>query len=1040
MKADIILVASLSIATLFSCQRVYENVVLECEPNVHTLSVRFPEMTDQNGTKVSLATTGKTQWEVGDKLVIFGQPSSEDATKRVVHEIVAGDITDPEVAVFDVDLSGLTPENASDNNEFAHRFNVIYPYTEGQQYYYSTGKYNYGRARFQNTNQLLLAGYVSDNLSFIELSPVTAAITFSVSGEFDSYIFSGKDGDEVVGYSDLAVEMNSTSAPKYRQKYNEGGTSGPLTSISGSVNGDGTAINHIFLPVNAQRSGSSPSYTYDTESARLANVLYLPNGFTIKFLQGGVIKKYISSSAPLVMEPGHMINLGLLPAEKIHDYVSPGHSSSIPIESAKSDLGAANGTANCYFINPADAITNEKGSIFKFEAVKGNSSETVDDIASVSVLWRTFNNATTPGDADVVKGADYDDTGAKTYIVFQLPDTHQPGNAVIAAKNSGGEILWSWHIWVPATTITSAAYNNIASATNIMDRNLGALVTATNATATKVALESIGLYYQWGRKDPFVGAKSFDQYPGSAKVAGTQWARVDNTSETITVATAIANPTSLYYQYHVSESDWLTESIDNLWDDEKTMYDPCPPGYKVPAYDSSKVLWQQSDEGWTFDFDNARFTHSSSTAVFPIAGLVDSYGGSISNPGSESFIWSSTKYKSGDNRAYAAYIRQSKTPKYYYPKYYKAVAGSVRCVSENQVDPLDEEAQRLARLGRTPIVSTYFTKNTPNAEFPTLADVRCFTHINVGPVRFVNKTTGDGGLEIPSPGATYMQQLAAYKQDYPELKLLLFIGGWGQNGDGFSEMAKDPDKRALFCSECLRLCDEYNFDGVDIDWEYPTYAATDGNHVNGADPADTENFTILMQELRETLGHNRLISYAASDSGYYINNAEVLQWVDYINVMTYSMGNPPYHNSPLYHSTLTKSRSGEESIEIFHNQGVPYNRMNYGLAFYGHADGTIYPSSMPYNKIVDALTTGYVDGKSVAGYNIRCWDNVGKNVYLGDGSGNMYASYEDTESLSYRVAFVKEKGMLGAFSWEYREDAQDGTLRKYVYNAFYPSE
>lgn len=95
---------------------------------------------------------------------------------------------------------------------------------------------------------------------------------------------------------------------------------------------------------------------------------------------------------------------------------------------------------------------------------------------------------------------------------------------------------------------------------------------------------------------------------------------------------------------------------------------------------------------------------------------------------------------------------------------------------------------------------------------------------------------------------------------------------------------------------------------------------------------------------------------------------------------------------------------------------------------------------MPYHKIVDALTTGYVDGNSVAGYNIRCWDDVGKNIYLGDGSGNMYASYEDTESLSYRVAFVKAKGMLGAFSWEYREDAHDGTLRKYVYNAFYPSE
>lgn len=351
-------------------------------------------------------------------------------------------------------------------------------------------------------------------------------------------------------------------------------------------------------------------------------------------------------------------------------------------------------------------------------------------------------------------------------------------------------------------------------------------------------------------------------------------------------------------------------------------------------------------------------------------------------------------------------------------------------------DPVDDEQARLARLGQTPIVAVYFTEYTPSSEFPTLEDVRCFTHINVGHARFVNKETGDGGLEIKSPGGDYMKRLAAYKSSYPELKLLLFIGGWGKNANGFSAMAKDPAKRQLFCSECVRICDEYNLDGVDIDWEYPTYAAEG----NGADPSDTENFTTLVKELRAALGTKRLISYAASDNGEYINHKEVLEWVDYINVMTYSMGDPPYHNSPLYRSSLTRKRSGAESIEIFHSKGVPYDRMNYGMAFYGHADGTVYPHSMQYYRIVEALETGKVDGKSVAGYNIRWWDDVGKNVYLGDADGKMYASYEDEESLSYRVAFVKSKGMLGAFAWEYREDAKDGTLRKALWQMMHTTE
>ena len=352
---------------------------------------------------------------------------------------------------------------------------------------------------------------------------------------------------------------------------------------------------------------------------------------------------------------------------------------------------------------------------------------------------------------------------------------------------------------------------------------------------------------------------------------------------------------------------------------------------------------------------------------------------------------------------------------------------------EPDPQPSDEDEERLARLGRTPIVAVYFTEYTKEAEFPTLEDVKCFTHINVGHGRFVNKDTGDGGIEIKAPGPSYIKRLAAYKKDYPELKILLMIGGWGKNADGFSMMARDPDKRRLFCDECVRICDEYGIDGIDLDWEYPTYAAEG----NGASPDDRRNFTTLVQEMREALGPGRLISYAASDSGKYIDNKGVLEWVDYINVMTYSMGNPPYHNSPLYRSRLTKSRSGEESIEIFHGQGVPYDRMNYGIGFYGHGDGTVYPSSVQYYMAREALEQGTAGGKSVAGYNIRHWDDVGKNCYLGDAAGTMYASYEDVESISCRIEFIKRKGLLGAFGWEYREDDSDGTLRHALYDGMY---
>ena len=87
-----------------------------------------------------------------------------------------------------------------------------------------------------------------------------------------------------------------------------------------------------------------------------------------------------------------------------------------------------------------------------------------------------------------------------------------------------------------------------------------------------------------------------------------------------------------------------------------------------------------------------------------------------------------------------------------------------------------------------------------------------------------------------------------------------------------------------------------------------------------------------------------------------------------------------------------------------------------------------------YTIAREALEKGKANGKSVAGYNIRWWDEQSKSCYLGDSDGVMYASYEDAESIGYRVAYLKSKGLLGAMIWEYREDDSSGTLRKALYD------
>ena len=357
------------------------------------------------------------------------------------------------------------------------------------------------------------------------------------------------------------------------------------------------------------------------------------------------------------------------------------------------------------------------------------------------------------------------------------------------------------------------------------------------------------------------------------------------------------------------------------------------------------------------------------------------------------------------------------------------------------VDPYEDivnNPERLARLGKTPIIEVYYTEYTKTSLFPSLEEVKNFTHINVGHVRFEDKDAGTG-IEIPAASIDLVKKFVKYKEEYPDLKVKLQMGGWGKNADGWSQMAGDPQKRKAFIDGCKAICEQYGVDGFDIDWEYPTYAAKDDGHVNGASPEDWGNFVTLFKEMREAMP-DKILSYAASDSGKYTDNEGVLPYIDYINVMTYDQGNPPYHNSSLYRSSITGSRCCAEAIEgIFHgNQHIPYQMMNFGLAFYGHGDGykasagNRYPSHVDYSKLEDIFFNNTCDGYDVKGVNYRIWDDVAKVPYLGDALGKMYASYEDIESLNAKVSYAKDHNMLGVMIWEYRHDNDEGTLRHAV--------
>ena len=333
----------------------------------------------------------------------------------------------------------------------------------------------------------------------------------------------------------------------------------------------------------------------------------------------------------------------------------------LPADESWKDSATALGTtetANSYIVTAAGA--------YKIPAVKGVIAEKVGTVASAALLWETCN-----GEAEVTANSVIEAVASDAdYIYFKTPDTLKPGNALIAAKDGEGVILWSWHIWIPATTIADVSEPTFYS-TALMDRNLGALEAVADAAA-KPDMCTFGLYYQWGRKDPM-----FTKNWGRSATLDIAYSGNSDAGVSVTTEESIKTPTTYYYSSVGGVYNWNSSEVETLWDDStspKTVYDPCPAGYRVPKYNEEYAMWKYNvADGWTSDKDNGWFKYG--TLTFPYAGYAS--GSSLSYSGIRSVIWSAT-YKDGE-RGWGIYIRSDKSPIYNYHSYYKPYLASVRC-------------------------------------------------------------------------------------------------------------------------------------------------------------------------------------------------------------------------------------------------------------------------------------------------------------------------------------------------------------------------
>ncbi|WP_249435837.1 glycosyl hydrolase family 18 protein [Paenibacillus sp. Marseille-Q4541] len=310
------------------------------------------------------------------------------------------------------------------------------------------------------------------------------------------------------------------------------------------------------------------------------------------------------------------------------------------------------------------------------------------------------------------------------------------------------------------------------------------------------------------------------------------------------------------------------------------------------------------------------------------------------------------------------------------------------------------------------------------------------------------------------PYAGNINQLNKLKKINSNLKTIISVGGWTWS-NRFSDVAATQATRETFANSAVDFLRKYNFDGVDLDWEYPVSGGLNGNSKR---PEDKQNYTLLLREIRTKLdaaekvdGKEYLVTIASGASATYAANTElgkIAEIVDWINIMTYDFNGAwqkiSAHNAPLYYDPAATA-AGVPQADSFYvdsgaqghlNAGVPASKLVLGVPFYGRGwDGCAAANNGQYQQCAGGATVGTWEAGSFDFYDLeanyinkngytRYWNDTAKVPFLYNASNKRFISYDDVESIGYKTSYIKNKNLGGAMFWELSGDRNKTLLNK----------
>ncbi len=286
-----------------------------------------------------------------------------------------------------------------------------------------------------------------------------------------------------------------------------------------------------------------------------------------------------------------------------------------------------------------------------------------------------------------------------------------------------------------------------------------------------------------------------------------------------------------------------------------------------------------------------------------------------------------------------------------------------------------------------------------------------------------------------------IQKMVSFKQQYPGLKIILSLGGWGGCKDCSTVFSTDTGRKT-FARSAKELMEYFDTDGIDLDWEYPAIV---GYPDHPYSTADRKNFTLLIRALRKELGKKYEISFAAGGFDLFIDSSiewkKVMRMADKVNVMSYDLvhglSQVSGHHTPLY-STPQQKQSTNNAVTRLLEAGVPAKKIIIGAAFYGRmfqvtdtANNGLYDSASFYHGI---SYSQLYDSVSLDNGFIQYWDTIANAPYAFNIERKILVTYDDSVSIARKTEYVITKKLGGIMFWQLMDDKFSNGLLDVIYN------